>query len=158
MKYFILVFTFMILVFGDCYSQVSKQRIVNPNPDAKFTATVDNINWIGECSLCFNNEEETYLCFTPYDYYDHITIKIKFNGIGEYPLIDSAAALVRTNGGDVLNGIFYSFGDSYDKVNITYYDEENKFVEGNFQFKLKRGSKIIYSESKNFRAYFFYSK
>ena len=148
----------MILTFADCYAQVNRQLVANPNSDAKFTAIVNNINWVGECSLCINAEKEDCLVFTPNDYYDHISIKIKFNGIGEYSLPDSAAAFVNTIGGDVLNSIFYSNGDLNDKVCITYYDKKNNFVDGNFQLKLKNGSNIIYAESKKFRAYYFQSK
>ena len=148
----------MILVFTDCYSQISKHHLVRPNPDSKFTAIVDNVNWTGECSLSCNTDKEDYLCFTPNDFYDHITIKIKFNGTGEYSLLDSTAALVRTLEGDVFTGIYYSFGDPDDKVCISYYDQKNNFVDGNFQLKFKKGSNIIYAESKKFRAYLFSNK
>ena len=157
MKFIILIFSLFVLFFSDINCQ-NRHQFANPNPEAKFTALVDNQNWVGECFPCFTPEEEQYLCFYPYDYDNHIVVKIKYNGIGEYSLLDSVATLVKTIGGDVLNGIFYSFGDPNDKVVITHYDETNKFIDGYFQFKLKRSPNIIYSESKQFRAYFFNSK
>jgi hypothetical protein len=125
-----------------------------PNPDAKFTATVEDENWFGESSLYFNSDNFQNLYFIPYNFDHHIAVKIKFDGIGEYQLSDSAAVLVKTLGGDVFNGIYYSFENPDDKVIITTLNEAKGFVEGTFQFILKGNSKIIEANSPKFRAYF----
>ena len=144
----------ILIFFVTVFNLNSQSRIIaDPNPEAKFTATVEDENWVGESSLSFNSDKFQYLYFIPYNFDHHIVVYIKIDGIGEYQLSDSAAVLVKTIGGDVFNGIYYSFGNPDDKVIITTLNEAEGFVEGTFHFILKGCCKIIEANSPKFRAY-----
>ncbi len=157
MKLLLLIFFFFIIqhLDGNCQNIRTLAKI---NPDSKFTAIVDDENWEGESSLSFISEDIQYLYFIPYYKDDHIAVKINFNGIGEYLLLDSAATLVKTIGGDVIRGIYYSSGNPDDKIIISNYNEHDGFVDGYCHFTFNRGASVINVNSKYFRAYFINKK
>jgi hypothetical protein len=156
MKILILFFSFLILLLTDVNCQIYHQ-LVSRNPDSKFNAVIDNENWIGECYLCFLDDKEI-IYFYPNDKYHHLAIYLNFDGVGEYAIKDSTAALVKAGAIDILMGIYYSNGNPENKIVITKYDEKNEFVEGYFQFSYNYISKEVNCKSNYFKAYFYRNK
>lgn len=112
-------------------------RIPNCLPDARFIAIVSNDIWLGDAVLSFGNNDSVMFYFSPDRYYHHIAVKVKFEGLGEYQLPDSAAVLVKTVVGDVLNGLYYSNGIPENRIIITDKNDESGFVKGKFHLVLK---------------------
>ena len=156
MKLLILFFSFLFLFLSNVNGQIYHQ-LAGRNSDSNFNAVIDNENWIGECYLCFLEDKEC-IYFYPNDKYHHLAIFLNFDGVGEYVIDDSTAALVKKSGNDLLNGIYYSNGNTENKIVITNYDMKNEFVEGYFQFSYNYNSKVVNCKSSYFKAYFFRNK
>ena len=156
MKLLILFLSYLFLFLSNVNGQVYHQ-LAGRNSDSKFNAVIDNENWIGECYLCFLEDKEC-IYFYPNDKYHHLAINLNFEGVGEYTINDSSAALVKVGAVDILMGIYYSNGNPENKIVITNFDEKNEFVEGYFQFSYNYNSKVVNCKSSYFKAYFFRNK
>ena len=152
MRLFLIV-SFSLLSLYSLYSQNAKSR-ENLNSDSRFEAIVDNCKWEGETSIYLDAENYRCFYFYPDNLDDHITIRTKCLAIGDYKLSDSSVVLLRTIRGDVLNGIYYSSGNTEDKLVISKVDYKNGFVEGSFYCKLKLGDNVIDINSASFKSYF----
>ena len=71
-------------------------------------------------------------------------MKIKFQGLGQYPLRKNQASYYSTIGGDVLASDYRLAPNSIGQLIISEFDIENKLVEGNFRLRLNK--KWSYSE------------
>ena len=156
MKLLILFISFLLVLLTDVNGQINRQ-LTGRNPNSRFSAVIDNDNWVGECYLCFLEDNECIYFYPNYKYH-HIAIFLDFNGVGEYAINDSTAALVKADAVDILMGIYYSNGNPENKIIITNYDEKNEFVEGHFQFSYNYNSKVVNCKSNYFKAYFYRNK
>lgn len=133
-------------------SEPSDNPSNSPN-DFWFSVKVENTEWHGQSYFDFASADLQILFLEPDENYNYLTIKIPFNGIGKYQLGDSSASLVETVGGDVFEGIYYSFSEPNDLLTINYFDENKGEVEGSFNFKIQKVNSVIEIYEGIFRAY-----
>ena len=129
-------------------------NVISPKNEYNFNAIVGNEEWQGDCYLDFANANYQNLFLSPNNNYNYIRVKFNFNGIGEYILNDSCAALEETIGGDVHFGTYYSYSNIDDKLVISHYDKTEKTITGLLNFKLKKDSTIIRVNSDFYNAWF----
>lgn len=151
MKNYIFITVVFIMIITGCDNN---NCTGNSDDEYHFTAKVDQERWEGDCYLDFANQDKQNLFLVPDNQESYIIIKIAFDGVGEYTVIDSSVILFETIGGDVLVGKYYSDANLDNKLIIENYDETKGVIEGSFNFKIRKQSSIIDIKSGMFKANF----
>jgi hypothetical protein len=101
-------------------------------------AEKDSDTWAGRTEMNLNAVPDT-LVILGIAKEEVLVMKIRFNGIGTYPLLKNQAIYYTTVGGDVLTSEYKSdAGNHVGELIITGYDENNKVIQGTFQINLKK--------------------
>jgi len=151
-------FMFLLFVIPLLSSCQNGNNPVDNNNEFIFTAKVGNNNWQGKSYLDFANDNEQALFLMPDENFNYLVISFKFNGIGEYNISNSKAALVETIGGDVIKGKYHSSSQQNDVLIIDYFDENKGIIKGTFNFKIVKQSSTIDVTGGNFTANFINNK
>ncbi|RYY34915.1 MAG: hypothetical protein EOP46_11810 [Sphingobacteriaceae bacterium] len=67
---------------------------------------------------------------------EHLFFRLKFNGLGKYPLKATEGTFFYTVGMDVITGQYIT-ADNAGEINITLYDKAKNIIEGNFTAQMQ---------------------
>lgn len=127
---------FILLAFSIFSCQKEE---VQPEALTTFSVQKDGKTWSGTTSFRLDPATDTLLIFgSSRNPEATFTMKIKFEGIGSYPLAGNQGKYLTTLGGDVRMSE-YKIGDNPSgQLVITKYNPANRAVEGNFSFLVSK--------------------
>jgi hypothetical protein len=113
----------------------------NPTAGGEFVwAKRNNVTWSGAADISIDHASDTMTIFgvadRPND--EVLMMRIKFNGVGTYPLVKNQARYYSTVGGDIVVSEYRLASDVAGSLMVLDYDAATKIIQGQFDVQLKK--------------------
>lgn len=99
------------------------------------TANLNAKSWKGVPETTINAVNDTLIILGIGDE-QVLGLKLKFDGVGVYQLLNTQANYYTTVGGDVITSLYTLSEGNSSQINITEYNSAENFVKGNFEVSL----------------------
>ena len=131
MKKSLLLFAIVALALTACRKE---RRMCCDIPEHDFImADIKDTTWVAELQTTYYRDS---LNLWAQRGEEHLFFRLKFNGIGKYPLKATEGTFFHTVGMDVITSQYITT-DNAGEINITLYDKAKNIIEGNFTAQMQ---------------------